>query len=228
MIVSHKFKFIFIKTRKTAGTSIEVFLSGVCGPNDIVTPIEPHVEPHIARNYRGLWNLPRELISHSHKGARRELRDWIGLKKFYNHSPAITVSQRLPAHIWDEYLTFCVERNPWDKTLSHYHHSKKLQGGNLDLDDYLCNGPHCIDHSAYCDPAGELMVDRVLKYESLETELSDVFDLLNVPFNGSLSERAKSSYRNDRRAYSEILNSSQSKLIASLFEREIELFGFKY
>ena len=228
MIVSHKFKFIFIKTRKTAGTSIEVFLSDVCGPHDVLTPIEPHVEPHNARNFRGVWNLPRELLNYPHRGIRKEVRDWIRFKKFYNHAPASTARCRLPTYIWDDYFKFCVERNPWDKTLSYYHHIKKLSGVDLDLDDYLTNGPHCVDHKTYCAPTGELMVDRVLRYENLETELSDLFNSLNVPFKGSLSTKAKSSYREDRRPYREVLKSHQRDLIASLFKRELELFNFEY
>ena len=41
MIVSHKHKFIFVKTVKTAGTSVEIALSRFCGENDIITPIHP-------------------------------------------------------------------------------------------------------------------------------------------------------------------------------------------
>jgi len=39
MIISHKHKFIYIKCRKTAGTSIEMSLSKLCGPQDIITPL---------------------------------------------------------------------------------------------------------------------------------------------------------------------------------------------
>ena len=46
MIISHKYKFVFIKTMKTAGTGIEIHLSAHCGDDDIATPIAPHVEPH--------------------------------------------------------------------------------------------------------------------------------------------------------------------------------------
>ena len=37
MIVSHKHKFIFFKTRKTAGSSIQVALAKHCGEDDIIT-----------------------------------------------------------------------------------------------------------------------------------------------------------------------------------------------
>jgi hypothetical protein len=39
MIFSKRHKFIFIKGRKVAGTSTEIALSTICGPDDIITPI---------------------------------------------------------------------------------------------------------------------------------------------------------------------------------------------
>jgi len=37
VIASHRHRFVFVKTRKTAGTSLEIALSRHCGPDDVVT-----------------------------------------------------------------------------------------------------------------------------------------------------------------------------------------------
>jgi hypothetical protein len=36
VILSHQYRFIYIRCRKTASTSIELALSRICGPDDII------------------------------------------------------------------------------------------------------------------------------------------------------------------------------------------------
>lgn len=228
MIVSHSHKFIFIKTRKSAGTSIEVYLSQFCSDSDIVTPIIPHVEPHVSRNHRGLWNPIQDLLDKQNKGLRQELQDFVRLRKYYNHIPARVLKRRLPSGLWDEYFKFCVERNPWDKTLSHYHNLNKFADGQLTIDQYLANGDLCADHAIYSSPSGELMVDRVLRYEKLNEELDEVLHSLGVPFSGSLDVNAKSEHRRDKRSYRDVLTARQGKSIGDLFSTEIALHGYTY
>jgi hypothetical protein len=58
-------KFIFIKTKKTAGTAIEVALSELCGPLDVITSYREGSEEQ--RRGRGPQNYP---IEHPLKPAR--------------------------------------------------------------------------------------------------------------------------------------------------------------
>lgn len=228
MIISHKFKFIFIKTEKTAGTSIEVFLSQQCGDNDVVTPIWPHVEPHHARNYRGIWNPIPEIVQYRGRGIRRTVENLIQMKRFYNHIPASAVEQRIPTELWNSYFKFCVERNPWDKTLSHYHMVKDRAGGGISFDEYLDKGNLCFNFPKYTDSNGHILVDKVVKYESLADELGVIFKELGISFDGSLGVRAKSEHRIDRRPYRDVLSSTQRDIIERAFSREIEMHGYVF
>ena len=227
MIVSHKYRFIFIKTGKTAGTSIEIFLSRHCGNEDILTPIRPPVPGHIPRNHRGFWNPLPEFQSRP-QPRMETLRDLRQRRKFYNHIPARVLRLRVPADIWREYFIFCVERNPWDKALSHYAMVNERSGGKLTLDDYITNGFFPQDFDKYTDKSGRLLVDRVIRYESLAEELGQVFAMLGVPFDGDLGIRAKSGYRHDRRPYQEVYNERNREIIAAAFAREINMLGYRF
>jgi hypothetical protein len=202
MIISHKYRFIFVKTLKTAGTSIEVFLSQHCGPLDVVTPILPHVEPHVARNHDG----------------------------YFNHMPASEIRARVAPDVWRTYFKFCVERNPWDKTLSYYHMMNFRQGGGLTLDHFLAGNDFPINAPKYTEPRDpeRVIVDRVLRYERLFEDLGRVFRHLGIAFDGTLGVNAKSEYRTDRRPYREVYTPSQADRVGAVFTHERRLHGYAY
>ena len=160
MIVSHKYKFVFIKTTKTAGTSIEIELAKLVGDGDIVTPIKPPVEGHCARNYR--------------------MRDrLLFTKEFYNHMPARLVRDYLGARRFDDYFKFCVEREPVEKCVSHFSMLKNSpdhgQGmKRLTWDQYVSNGEFPVDIDKYTDAGGSLIVDRIIRYENLDREMAGI------------------------------------------------------
>ena len=199
MILSHKYRFLFVKTLKTAGTSIEVFLSQHCGPLDVVTPILPHVDPHRARNHEG----------------------------YFNHIPAAAIRERVGPEVWRSYFKFCVERNPWDKTLSYYHMMNAREGGGLTFERFLERNDLPVNYPTYTEPGdpGRVIVDRMLRYERLAQDLGEVFGTLGVPFDGSLGIHAKSAYRTDRRPYREVYSREQAELVRRAFEPEIALHG---
>ena len=229
MILSRKYRFIFIKTAKTAGTSIEVFLSKHCGPQDIVTPIVPSVEGHQPRNYEGFINPIPEILERPGKLFSSLRHTMMSCTKFYNHMPAREVKNRVTAKIWNGYFKFCVERNPWDKALSHYHMHAAREGGALSLDEYLARGRFPINDFRYMDRSGEkIIVDRIIRFENLPAELGEVFAQLNIPFDGTLPIAAKAEYRADRRPYQEVFNDQQRQIIERTFAKEIELHGYRF
>ena len=103
MIVSHQHRFVFVKTRKTAGTSIEIALAQHCGPDDIITPID-EVDEQIRRDFghRGPQNFEVRI---QEKGISGIVRRLLGknVVRHYNHSPAREIRERIGAQSFDSY-----------------------------------------------------------------------------------------------------------------------------
>ena len=142
--------------------------------------------------------------------------------------PAIYVRDRIPGSIWDSYYKFCVDRNPWDKTISHFWLLKHALYKNLTFDQYLKLGVFCLNYPLYTDRSGNVLVDKVVKYESLNGELGEIFSMLGIPFNGDLGVKAKSGIRKDTGNYRDSFTEDQRRFIEKIFTEEIKLNGYSW
>jgi len=182
MILSHKHKFIFIKTNKTAGTSVEIFLSNLCGPEDVITPISKKDEKlRESMNSRGPQNCYAKLSEYAFKDFLRLIFKGKKKLKFYNHMPASEIKRLIPEEIWNEYTKFAVVRHPLDRFMSFYHwHNRKEKPSYI---DFLKNEKMKLFVSrgfeAYTINE-ELVVDRVIYFENLVPELESLLTELGI------------------------------------------------
>lgn len=228
MIVSHKHKFIFFKTRKTAGTSIEIALSKFCGEQDIITPITDEDEKlRESLGYRGPQNF---YVPYS----RYSLEDWYTRirrskkAKFYNHTPAIKAYHWLNSKLWNSYYKFCFTRNPWDKAISHYYFFIGRYNLDMTFGEYLEQHYSKIplNYDVYTID-GHIAVDHVGLYKNLEQELDTILQHIGID-DGFTLPHAKGKYRTDRRPYQEVYGEKEKEYIANRCKKEIELMGYTF
>ena len=231
MIVSHKHKFIFLKTRKTAGTSIEIFLSKFCSEDCIVTQLyedEEKIRADIggrpAQNFSKPWTK-YTINDWAKMLTRRRLRR--SLRVFNPHMHATKAKALLGDEIWNEYFKFCFERNPWSKTVSDYHWELVKEGkSDVGFESYLNKKSHThIDWNAYTID-GSIAVDYIGRYEYLMEDMKSICDRIGIPFDKKLP-RAKS-FSKEKRDYKSYYNDAQIERVAQMFENEINAFGFEF
>jgi hypothetical protein len=229
MIISHEHKFIFLKTTKTAGTSIEIALSGYCGPRDIITPISLEDEKtRTVLGFKGPQNYIIPFASYSFsdmvycliRGKQRQ---------YHNHITAKLVRRFIGEETWQSYFKFCFERNPWDRAVSQYYwrraegaphtFSEFIDSSNLQSLKKKGFGLYSMD--------GEVVVDRICLYENMADELAYISERLQLPEKLALP-RSKSSSRKDKEHYRDIFNRTDREKVADLFAEEIKLLGYEF
>lgn len=235
MIISHEYRFIFIKTRKTAGTSIEVALSEFLGEDDVITPISPKDEElRSTLGYRGPRNYLKPFPTY-------DLKDWARLalrfrkaKRYFNHIPARTVRDLVGPQTWSEYFTFTIERNPFDKFLSYYFWLNRNRQRYASIADAIARGRAQLltdrgGWGVYTDQGGErVIVDEVFRFEDLPGALRSIADRVGLPSTPQMVRTKMESRSAERRSHREILSNDDRSTLTRIFSRELEHFGYEF
>lgn len=230
MILSHKNKFIFIKTNKTAGTSIEIALSKFCGPDDIITPVNPEDE-EIRRSmgFPGPQNYLSPMSGVGLCGIAKEMSGPEKKSRFYNHMNAKAVKALIKKEEWESYFKFCFERNPWDRVISLYYWRYKSEPRPTISQFVNSDEPLRLKKKGreLYTIDGKIVVDRICRFENLANELEVVRKHVGIPEPLELP-MAKSSFRKDKRCYRDILGDEDKVRIMKLFRDEIDILGYEY
>lgn len=209
-IIDFESRFVFVKTRKTAGTSIEIELARRIGPKAVVTPVKPCFPGHIPRNFRGET----------------------GYGNFQNHMTASRIRAQLGAEPFDSMYSFCVEREPVSKSISFFHmmmnsdlhrHKYSLSG----WDEYCERGLFPVDVDRYSEERGGkryLIVDEVLPYETLQSQMKQLSGKLGLP-DFQLQVRAKAGYSHPVHIRPEDISTTQRSMIYGAFAETIQVTG---
>lgn len=212
-IVSHKHKFIFLKTRKTAGSSIEIWLSTFLSKEDM------------AALTADLEVFRPELVGHfSPKGLKP-------------HATATQVQMLVGEEVWRDYFKFAVERNPFDRIISLWRWRQHIKNISVTFDEFLdaiidgsserresvgandwSNWPiYTIDDT--------VVVDDLIDYADLLNGVSNSLRKVGIDFDHDLP-RAKSGIRHPSDSMSNLSHAQRAK-IESIFFREINLLKYQ-
>jgi hypothetical protein len=221
VLLSHVHRFIYTKTVKTAGTSVEIYFEDACIPPESDIIRGHHIEETVT---------PAGVIGY--RGGDPSGRTW------YNHMPAKEIRELTGHAIWNDYYKFCVVRNPFDKVVSlwwfivnsKHEYPYRQEGFSKIKSDF---SRWCIDHASDAIDRDKYMIeDEVevnffIKYESLLDDLRSVCRHVRYPFRPERLGKYKSDRRAIRQPFSEYYDRQTIAAVEAVFGWELDYFGYR-
>jgi hypothetical protein len=180
VIVSHSRKFVFLKSTKVAGSTVQSILALICGPRDIITQSSrdreiPELQSVVAGNYRVPFTWAPKIVLGS-------VLNGHGLPRFREHETAKRVHKLMPARLWNSYTKIVVMRNPFDRMVSWYFWDKKSGAASgRPFKEYLLEKQKLITsfrRQTHVD--AEEIVDVYIRFENLENDLIELGERLGI------------------------------------------------
>jgi hypothetical protein len=219
MLISHRRRFIYTKTVKTGGTSVEAYFEPECLPPGEWRPVHNRDETVSAAGvigYRGPQVPP-------------DCRWW-------NHMPAAMIRERLGEELWSAYFKFCVVRNPFEKAISAYYFlgrpAPSAEAIDLDrerarFEEWLATSGPPIDRDKYVMD-GRFCLDRVIRHESLTADLAAVCERLGLAWEPARLPRFKSGVRPAHATVAALYTPRSRALVEQAYAWELEHFGYEF
>jgi hypothetical protein len=245
LILSEQFRFVFIKGKRVGGTSVEMALSTICGPCDIITPIAPIDELERVRlggraqNYAATRQSEDAYMEQIQTTPRNRLALLsVPQERYYNHMPLREVIAVYGPAV-SSFDIFCVERSPFAKILSWANWlasaESYLSGGKLqtDLGTLRCAIDKIFDTGEFAEvknidlyrDEGEFVAAHALRHENLEGDLRTFLSSRGLASLPPLP-RAKSGLMSDRLNPLEFFSKEQLCTINDVFSEEFDTFGY--
>jgi hypothetical protein len=226
-IICHRRQFIFLKSKKTAGTSIELWLAPNLDPE--VDLISTGIE--FKQQYPKVWKLFDNPSTRIGLALRRVLTF---TPIFRPHMYAAEVRRFVGDRRWRSYCKISIVRNPWDRTISLWRWRQHTSGVSTALADFVAAmekggkygramGAHRWDNWPFYAIEDNIVADEIIRYESIENDARTLFNRFGI--SGGELPRAKSGMRKSSDSLN-LLTPELVERIAVLHKREIEAFGY--
>lgn len=208
---------------------METALGPLCGPEDVVAPMESNASSTVPRNFHENTSLGR------FDARSRLLRKFLNRhspllgKWFYEHMPASRVRALVGEEVWNSYHKFCFERNPWAKVVSYYNWKRIGQGRRMpDFREYVLEKTHRLPLDARLYFEGErVLVDEVLDFKDFNESFTALCRRLGVPYCGQMP-REKTDMTTQPVDFHDFYDEETKAKIAEVFAREIKLMNYQY
>jgi hypothetical protein len=217
MLVSHKHKFIYIKSIKTAGTSTEIFLEPYCVSN----VLESH---------------GREMIQTDEGIIGTRMNQHLAeISEFYNHMPPYKIKNSIGEETFNSYTKIINIRNPFDMMVSHYYFKPTFElysNSEMSFENYLLKTNVVEDLSKkYRDLmciGDEFIVDEIVRFENLEEDIFKLLDKLDLPSpKRELGEYKKNKRRPDK-DWKKMYSNETKELVEKHFKFYLDLFNYSF
>ncbi|WP_431158320.1 sulfotransferase family 2 domain-containing protein [Winogradskyella poriferorum] len=214
-MISHKYKCIFIHIPKCAGSSIQKYF-----------------HPYVGLN----WKEPNYDI----------LYGWCPKRKIHlQHatSKILLETELISEENWKNYFKFTIVRNPWDRAYSDYFWIQKERNINGSFSDYIqgqgpfydifnlidvkeYRGDHLNLQTDFFDFEGLYKLDAILKFESLNSDMSKLVDKLN--FDKKFRIHENKSPLKKKLHYSKFYTDDYRSMVEHKYMRDIKQLGYVY